>query len=95
MIIKPMPRLEKALEIFLLITISPPLFLWGVVMLSILGVWGLKRKLLGPHTTWSRWFAWYPVRLGNWREPLVWLEWVERRAPSLWAEIDYRARDSS
>lgn len=95
MIIKPMPRLEKVNEIFLLIVISPLLLLSGAIMACILGVWALKRKLLGPRTGWSRWFAWYPVRLGNWHGPLVWLEWVERRAPNLWAEIDYRAPDSS
>lgn len=31
---------------------------------------------------WQRWFAWYPVRLGEWprpKGPLVWLRSIERR----------------
>lgn len=32
-----------------------------------------------PKYEWHRWFAWHPVRLGQWRDgELVWLETVER-----------------
>ena len=28
---------------------------------------------------WKRWFAWYPVRVGD---DIVWLEWIERKVDS-------------
>ena len=35
-----------------------------------------------PRTEWHQWFAWRPVRLkpgdGS-AQPVVWLEWIERR----------------
>jgi hypothetical protein len=38
-----------------------------------------KRRLLGPGSEWSRWFAWYPVRSDRGFGKAVWLETVERR----------------
>jgi hypothetical protein len=37
---------------------------------------GMKRWL--ARQQWHRWFAWYPVRIG---EDTVWLETVEKRIP--------------
>ena len=36
----------------------------------------MRKKLDDPFKVWRRWFAWYPIEVGD---TLVWWEWVERR----------------
>lgn len=90
MTIKPMPRLEKILGNVFIVILFPFLLLLVLWFGVIHGLITAKRWVLGPRKEWSRWFAWYPVRLGNWAAPLVWLEWVERRSYSPWYETSYR-----
>lgn len=56
------------------------------------GVALAKRWAIGPHKEWGQWFAWHPVRLGEWFDTdWRWLEMVERRSWSLLADTEYRA----
>lgn len=61
--------------------------IWLLVA-GMLGLQWLKRKAIGPHYHWSRWFAWYPVDTG-W-DGRRWLEWVERRSSHLMSDTQYR-----
>ncbi|MED5546193.1 MAG: hypothetical protein VYD90_13165 [Pseudomonadota bacterium] len=58
-------------------------------LLAMLGVAWCKRRILGPHAEWRRWFAWYPVKvtIAEWK----WLEVVERRSGGILWDTDYRA----
>lgn len=41
------------------------------------------KRLAESKRKWSKWFAWYPVRIGD---ELVWLETVQRRI--VWDRVD-------
>jgi hypothetical protein len=40
---------------------------------------------------WHRWFAWYPVRVGD---AMIWLEYVERKTENFHGYICHRYRVS-
>ena len=70
--------------------------IWGLPLLLLVGILAthnLKRRLLGPGTEWSRWFAWHPVGVGYRR--WAWLEYVERRASTTAADIECRAPEET
>jgi hypothetical protein len=70
---------EKGLVGLLILLMSPII----VAVAAVLGLIWLKRKAVGPRRHWTRWFAWYPVRVKSDRSGFGetrWLETVERRS---------------
>lgn len=57
---------------------------------------GLRDKF-NRETKWRRWFAWYPVILGDYLDDtdsaVAWLRWVERRRSAKSLEVFYPALD--
>lgn len=62
-----------------------------IVLAAIFGAVWVKRRAVGPGRRWSRWFAWYPVRVEF--NDHRWLETVERRSIGILADTRYRAID--
>lgn len=72
----------------LVLLVGSPFFLFGGVVVG--AIWA-KRRAIGPGKRWSRWFAWYPVRVDF--QDSRWLEMVERRSTGMLADTHYRATD--
>lgn len=70
---------------YALLVVTAPVWLG---LLAAIGTVWLKRKAVGPHNRWTRWFAWYPVDTG--RDGKRWLEMVERRSSHIMGNTAYR-----
>jgi hypothetical protein len=83
---------ESPFAIAGLILISP--FLLGIFVFAatIIGIVKTKRFIVGPREYWSKWFAWFPVRVQTeeGRVESVWLEMIERRSEGTMEDTYYR-----
>lgn len=73
-------ELPKWLEIpiaVVLVTITSPA--WLVLFAAIWTSKGIE-WLIGPSWYWRPWFAWHPVKIDQFKDQMVWLEWIERRS---------------
>lgn len=70
-------------------TIAVPIAVAVLPVAAMVGLIWVKRQIVGPRDEWAKWFAWYPVSTG-W-DGTRWLEYVERRAWGVMADIQYRA----
>lgn len=73
--------------------LAPVFFAVFSPLLLLIFIDRLKRKLIGPTSEWSRWFAWHPVRGDRGFGDSVWLEWVERR--EWYGQIEHRTMDEA